>query len=458
MHETIWTYDVRPESPAARGDELALAVDAVFAAGGSDAFGVDEEAAPFVRGVEYAARASDFRPALREGTHWTAPCRAAGCRVRYRFALTEAAATIDDPSVAGTAGGAVVAPPSTWLLRPLLPEGSAAMEGLFRFRVRAQPGIRFAIGTAPAPGGAPDEFEAATKTLESASFAVFGALRLAAVESGPSRVDVAMAPRGLTLPEADTLAWIGRSVAGLADYYGHFPVKRTLIIVVPGKHGETNGVTLGEGGPSVLLSVPAALTATATRDDWVVTHELLHVTQPFLGRPHAWLEEGMATYVEPIVRARAGLVTVEKFWRDLVEGLPQGLPRAGDLGLERTRTWGRTYWGGALFWLVADLRIRERTRDRRLIDDVLRGAVATGADVETHWSIERFLDAGDRATQTGVLHELYREMALAPGGVDLDALWSRLGVHADRSGVSFDDAAPLAPLRRAITARATRTD
>ena len=190
----------------------------------------------------------------------------------------------------------------------------------------------------------------------------------------------------------------------------------------------------------------------------MITHELLHVTLPFLGRNHAWLEEGIATYVEPIARARAGLVSADRFWRDLVLGIPNGLPQVGDEGLEATHTWGRTYWGGALFCLVADLRIRERTQNARSFDDVLRGVVATGADVETHWSVEELLDAGDRATNTHVLAELYREMGLAPGAVDLEALWARLGVRVRGGAVSFDERAPLAFVRRAITSRTARTD
>ena len=47
--------------------------------------------------------------------------RPAKCRVaplRYRFALAEAATSIDDPDIAFAHAGAFFAPPSTWLLRP----------------------------------------------------------------------------------------------------------------------------------------------------------------------------------------------------------------------------------------------------------------------------------------------------------------------------------------------------
>jgi len=177
---------------------------------------------------------------------------------------------------------------------------------------------------------------------------------------------------------------------------------------------------------------------------------------PSLAHEHAWLSEGIATYVEPIVRARARLLSADRFWSELVAGLPQGLPEAGDQGLERTHTWGRTYWGGALFCLVADVRIRQRTGGARSFDDVLRGVTATGASVTSHWSIDRFLDEGERATGVTVLRELYREMGLAPGAPDLGSLWRRLGIAvAAGGGVIFDDRADLAPIRRAIVPQET---
>jgi hypothetical protein len=231
-------------------------------------------------------------------------------------------------------------------------------------------------------------------------------------------------------------------------------VPRTLVVVQRGTPGHpTRGETLGEGGPSVLVRAGDAMTATTTRDDWVMTHELLHVVLPSLPRQHMWLSEGIPSYVEPIARVRAGLTTPEALWRDLIVGLPHGLPEAGDQGLERTHTWGRTYWGGSLFCLLADVRIREATGNARSLDDVIRAIVATGANVETHWDVEQLLDVGDRATGTATLRSLYAELALAPGTVDLPAFWRRLGVRLDGDRVTFDDAAPLAFARRGIAGR-----
>ena len=50
------------------------------------------------------------------------------------------------------------------------------------------------------------------------------------------------------------------------------------------------------------------------------------------------------------------------------------------------------------------------------------------------------------------LTSLYRKMSDAPMPVDLAAWWARLGIHPTSDGVRFDDSAPLAAIRRSVTA------
>jgi hypothetical protein len=438
----VWQYDVH----AGQAGVDDLLVDARFAPKSAGDLRVDEDAAPFVHDVAYASGATWLRATAAEDG-WSIPC-ASGCRVRYRFALRAAATTLRDAETAIASGGVVVAPPFAWLLRPADP----GPRWRFRFHVSHDITTRFAAGTHPSPDGQAETFEAFTQDLGQSSFAVFGRFREEEIRSAGARVLVAVAPDGLTLSDTEVAGWVGRAVHAIATYLGRFPSDRTLVVVQPGSGGPTRGATLGDGGPAVLVRVGEGVDAAAVRDDWVVTHELLHVSLPSFSREHAWLDEGIPTYVEPVVRARDGQITPERFWGDLVLGLPQGQPGAADRGLERTHTWGRTYWGGALFCLVADVTLRERTKNVHSFDDVLRAIVASGANVETHWEIDKFLEVGDRATGTRVLHELYARLAVEPGAVDLAALWARLGVvpHGDR--VTFDDKAPLAGIRRSVTA------
>jgi len=71
--------------------------------------------------------------------------------------------------------------------------------------------------------------------------------------------------------------------------------------------------------------------------------------------------------------------------------------------------------------------------------------------METSWPLERALMLGDKATGVPVLTELYQQMKAKAVQCDLAGLWSKLGVE-NFDGISFNDRAPLAAVRRAITA------
>jgi hypothetical protein len=178
---------------------------------------------------------------------------------------------------------------------------------------------------------------------------------------------------------------------------------------------------------------------------------MMHLAFPSVPEEHHWIEEGSATYVEPIARARAGDLTPEKVWGDLVDGLPKGLPQAGDRGLDFTPTWGRTYWGGALFCLLADIEIRKRTGNKKGLEDAFRAIFKAGGTIESDWPLARTLEIGDRGTGVPVLRALYDKMKAAPAPVDLGALWKELGVERRSGKIEFIDGAPLAAIRKAIT-------
>lgn len=246
--------------------------------------------------------------------------------------------------------------------------------------------------------------------------------------------------------------WVSKSARAVAGYYGRFPVAHleVQLRLIDG-HGVRGGQTFGWDGALTKIALGRESTAEDFADDWMLTHEMVHLAFPDVAERHHWMEEGIATYVEPIARERAGDLTPEKVWGDMMDGLPKGLPAAGDRGLDFTPTWGRTYWGGALFCLLADIEIRKRTGNNKGLEDALRAILRSGGNIETHWELTRALEVGDGATGTHVLRELYDKMKASPAPVNLDALWRELGVQRNAGAIVFDDAAPMAAIRRAIT-------
>ena len=253
------------------------------------------------------------------------------------------------------------------------------------------------------------------------------------------------------------MEWIRRSATIVSSYYGRFPVADAEVRVFPqsgngvGRGNSVRDVTglvrvwVGEGSSEAML-----------KDDWVLVHEMIHLALPNLDERHAWLSEGLAVYVEGVARAHAGNRDETDVWREWMQKMPMGLPAAGDEGLDHTHTWGRTYWGGALFCLLADVGIRQRTQGRKGLQDAMTAVAAKSRGDGSTWPIEKVLQVADDATGTTVLADLYRNMKDKPTSTDLDALWSRLGVHRAGTAIEFDNSAPQADIRRRImTPRST---
>jgi hypothetical protein len=211
-------------------------------------------------------------------------------------------------------------------------------------------------------------------------------------------------------------------------------------------------MTFGDRGGRITIRLGNETVPAELASDWMLTREMVHLAFPSVDEGHHWIEEGIATYVEPIARIQARHLKAEQMWLDLVRDMPQGLPQAGDRGLDHTHTWGRTYWGGALFCLLADVEIRRQTNSAKGLENALRGILDAGGDIRKEWNLEDALRTGDRAVGVSVLQPLYKKMKDKPVSVDLDSLWMQLGVRSDGACVHFDDSATLSAIRRATTA------
>ena len=277
---------------------------------------------------------------------------------------------------------------------------------------------------------------------------------------GDSTIDVSFGTGEFDLPTPQIVGWITSAANAVAMYFGRFPVAHARILVRPveGRSGVFSGTTWGNRRAAdafTRISVGQHTTQQDLDDDWMMTHELVHMAFPDVegeDREHHWMEEGMAVYIEPVARAQIGRLSVDRVWADMAKAMPQGLPRDGDEGLDHTHTWGRTYWGGAIFWLLADVQIRKETGNKKGLQDAMRAIMESGGTLDHDWPIQRVLEIGDKAVGCSVIQDLYNQMKATPVETDLNALWRQLGVEMDHGAVKYNDKAPLANIRKAITA------
>jgi hypothetical protein len=269
---------------------------------------------------------------------------------------------------------------------------------------------------------------------------------------GNARIDVSIEGGEFAVSEGELSEWVRSAAESVAAYYGRYPLDHVSIRISPTNgRGVKNGRTFGSNGGFISIRVGEETTTSGLKTDWMMTHEMIHLAFPSVPEKHHWIEEGISTYVEPIARVQAKHLDANEMWFELVRDLPNGLPAHGDKGLDYTHTWGRTYWGGALYCLLADLEIRRQTNNRKGLQDALRAILDAGGDIRRDWELEKALTIGDQATGTTALMNLYSKMKDAPYEVDLPALWTELGVVREGDTVRFLDSAPLAATRKAIT-------
>lgn len=224
------------------------------------------------------------------------------------------------------------------------------------------------------------------------------------------------------------------------------------------------GQTSRGDGVSVLLYVRRGASYEQLRADWTAVHEFAHLAHPYLGEDGRWLAEGLASYHQNLLRARAGLLDAEDAWRRLDAGFRRGEavgegPPLGRLGRSRGGTM-RVYWAGAAYWLEMDLALRSThaTTLQAVLDDYARCCL----DGTAHVAPEDFVAALDRVAGTTLFLPRYREYAAMRGFPVLDGSYRALGLVREGDGLRFSGAPAARRLREAMTgvspAPRSRTD
>lgn len=412
-------FDVTLSDPA----ELVLAVRARCA-------GVSEPGFTPARGVP-AAAIEDRRG--EDG----------GTGVSYRVRLSALAERSGSPDVARRVGNMVVSPIPVWLLQPEDEDAAVAL------RLTLRDGLDAAINL-KRDG---ERYALSAEDVDYGGYAAFGRFARDRVELTGGAIEIVHAPGMLAMDSAELKQAIGEAAAQVARFYGRLPVERALLFALPGlpRQGIEFGRVRGGGGATLMLRFGTLARPAELRNEWVLVHELTHLGGPFVIPRGAWLMEGMATYIEPLLRARAGWTSPEALWREFAGEMARGVDALTREGLDRVSRRG-VYWGGALFMLLADMDIRERTNGRASLETCLRGVLAAGGDTTARWTRERVFDACDAATGTGTMRRLAAAYVQNPGTLDWPGLWRDLGVGLEDGTLSFDDTAPRAALRRAISA------
>jgi hypothetical protein len=257
--------------------------------------------------------------------------------------------------------------------------------------------------------------------------------------------------------------WLSEAAGAVGTLYGAFPLRSPQVLVVPLGH-QSDAVPWAQvvrgGGAAALFFVDQRRPLEEFRDDWTATHEFSHMLLPYLGRDHAWLSEGLASYYQNVLRARAGMLDEASAWERMQAGFERGRAqqRHGTLAylsreMYSERAYKRVYWSGAAYWLEADVALRRESAGTRSLDTVLAALRECCLPASAMWTGPQLLERLDALGDTRLFTSLARQYLAAREFPDMSPIYDDLGVRVRGDHVSLDDDAAGAGWRRGIMGR-----
>jgi len=280
------------------------------------------------------------------------------------------------------------------------------------------------------------------------TFGVFGSFDRQAFSAAGTSIDVARL--GARPSDEHIRRWLSRAVQATASAGDRFPRKHLHFIIAPQQDQEMAvvfGMVRRGGGSSVLLLSSPDATVEQLEADWVAVHELSHLWLPPLYSKDRWISEGVATYLQEVLRARCGFQTSERAWTRLQAGFERGR-RSGtgrrlaseSRNMNRTGAYHRVYWAGAAFALEADVRLRKSSKGEMTL---LRAI----SEAQHIW--------GAQAVPVGAA-VLLRALQEASGAGFIEELGAKYAASSDFPSIPYVDSPEYQQVRAQITSRAER--
>lgn len=385
--------------------------------------------------------------------------RAGEC-LSYRAALAPLARSRDYDSGVEV-GVDLLVSPQHWLLRSV--EDDAA-----EVRVSMPEGYAFSPPWQALPGSTAQQgrFRIPRTPASWSGLVAVGRFTESTLELPGGAVRVALIGGIAEEHRAKLLQWVEHALGAVSTGHGELPLPQAQVVLRPvamrGGRAVGFGQSLRGQGNAVHIQVDPRASLEQLDADWTAVHEFAHWAHPYLGDDGAWLAEGLASYWQNLLRARSGLLTPLQAWQQLDAGFARGRSAADATlslaelsgAMHERRAYYAVYWSGAAYWLQVDVDLRRRSGGRLDIGEALKRFRACCLLDRRAWEPRAFVARLDALAGTDVFVPRYEEFAARKGFPAVEKLYAELGlVRGAEGNLDFDDKAPDAAVRRALTQR-----
>ncbi|MEP5566968.1 MAG: hypothetical protein ABJN62_03960 [Halioglobus sp.] len=253
--------------------------------------------------------------------------------------------------------------------------------------------------------------------------------------------------------------WIEHLAHSLTLVYGHWPRERWAISVEPVSGSSDDPIPWAQVHRDridrVAFYVLPSASAETLKHEWTGYHELSHLLLPYRGWGDTWFSEGLASYYQNILQARAGVISERQMWQKLHDGFARGEADnrfngqtllSVNQNMRENGGYMRVYWSGAWYFLAADIRLREQSNGLKSLDDALEQLNQCCA--KESLSVAAIIAQLDKSNDEQIFENLYRQVYRSRQMPPFDHLLAELGITIE------NDQVKLAPTGAAAERRA----
>jgi hypothetical protein len=260
--------------------------------------------------------------------------------------------------------------------------------------------------------------------------------------------------------QQNIVAWIEFISDALLQVYGRWPRQQWQVSVTPTSAG-SDPIPWAQVHRGDINRVEFFTAAEASQDSlknaWTGYHELAHLLIPYQGWGDAWFSEGLASYYQNILQARAGILTEQQMWQKLYEGYQRArletqfdgrTLRSVSSKLRQEGGFMRVYWSGAWYFLAADTRLRQQSGGRHTLDQALEKLnLCCG---EQHMAVPGMVQQLDELNRVLLFQPLYDEVSDSLQVPPYEPIFASMGITVLDGQVQLQQEGPGARLRRQI--------